>query len=671
MLGDEVDDSAQLLAGLYDGATNSQSTPHNLPIHQGEAMPTPKQKRSNGKKKSRIGDANPDTLSDFKTVEALSELPLPEAGKKTKKRKAAEIDVEVPNASELSTPKEKSKRKKSKKSKSNSSASEELSQHRQPDGTNHDSHGRTAKKQKLDSTLELAGAAEDSPHGDIRRLRNATESAIGTKPREEKRKDKEGKRSKKAAESVGLTTVEAPASNEHGKESSMMEFKTGKAEDQQGKDDRREARRLAKAERRRKSRKKREEEIMESEERYPGTETGKEGFVGDPGPSAKPKTTTRGHLPNDTTTSKNAESDRGVDAIAKPTEVPYTGGVEALRATTPELDSPDQPNTGPEVRSAYFTPEKQKLRKVRSSSKVKQELLEQGVGSPKTDLERKKEAREKQAGFRAEIVAANRRPSIDQTGAISLHIKNLDVSRNLMAETSEEPNQPAPQIAEATKTARKNDVEFTASAQAKPRKQRQSKNMIDVISNEAHNTKDTSVALQEVIAMSDPGPSATNRVERISKPQCSQVTDPASIQNTLTDKRAAQNYAQGNGNSHAGAAIEPVIPESLQKHNGWIPINHDSLTATRQPGFRENCTVFGSIRKPGSNEGFIGFDSASENITHVINTPVSSTGERVLRNRKSCVNADGGADESMVVKSTRKPRKVKQEPLDFQSPMIQ
>jgi len=661
-LGDEVEDSAQLLAGLSGRPIASQSTPHNASTNQAETMPTPKLTHSKGKKKSRPSDANHGTLLDAEAGEALPEPPHPpKVAKKSKKRKATEIEEEATNPIEFPTPKEKSSRKTSKKSKDKSSTSEVVSQDIQPDDMKRASHRRTAKRQKLEQALDFLDTAKSSAYDDIEQQPDADLSALGNKQKKEKKKDKERKESKKAANPAGSSAIEVPASHKHGGGSSK-ERKTTKIEDQQHKDDEREVSRLDKIERRRK---RREEEIMPNEDRHRDAEVREEDSE-DRYTTYKRTEVAHGHLPHGITTSKHAESNDMVETLAEGTNVSSASGVDALRATTPELDSVDQPNLGLEVRSVYFTPEKKKPRKARSSPKVKLEMLEQ---------ERRKEAKEKQARFRAEIVAATRRLSIGQTGTIPLQIDTLDASRNVIADTPGELSQPTPQIAKAVES---NEVETTAPTRTRPRKYQQSENMIDVISKEADISECTSKPFQELIDTLDSTQSARNEDLRQSKSRSSQQTGPAAIYGILSHERAVQNNAQEDGNFDegiAGAAIEPVIPESLPKHNGWIPINHPSLAATGQPGYREGRTVFGSIRKPESGDGFISLDGASEdlgeNFTLGTDIPVSSTGNRVLRKRKSRANADGGGDESVVVKSTRKPRNVKQEPLDFQSPMIQ
>ncbi|MCJ1247026.1 hypothetical protein MMC30_004237 [Trapelia coarctata] len=675
MLGDEVDDTAQLLAALSGRPIAPQSTLHNASTRQEESMPTPKQTRSNGKRKSRVSDADPGTLSDAKAVEALSKLHLSRAAKKPRKRKAAEIEEEVPNALELSTPKEKSSRKKSQKSRDKSSAPRDVSQDLQPDDTKRVSHRRNAKRQKLEPTLNLLATAKDSAHDDVEQQPDAESSTISKKQKKEKKKiDNAGKRSKKGATLADHSIVEAHPSNEHGEGSSIKESKTAKTADQQRKNSDREARWLAKIERRRT---RREQQIVSSKKRLSDAETRGGDSVEDRRTTSKPTGVALSQFPDSSTTSKHAESNRRGGALADPTEVPYASRGEVFRAATPEQDSLDQPDTGPEVRSVYFTPENQKSKRARSSPKVELEVLEHEMGSPKGDLERRKEAKEKQAKFRAEIQAATRRLSNAHIGSMPLQTDSLDASSNIVADTSGELSQSTPQIAETAKAVARIKAETTASTQPRHRKHRQSENMVDVISKEANKVEYTFKPLAHFSRNSDPAQPARKEFEEVSETRFSQLLDPAWIDSMSNNERAVQNDTQEDGKPYEAivrGAIEPVIPESLPKHNGWMPINHALLSTTGQPRFRESCTVFGSIRKPEIGHGFMDVDGANQDLredsTRGIDTPASSTGTRVLRRRKSSANVDGGAEETMVAKGTRKPRKATQEPLDFQSPMI-
>ena len=676
MLGDEVDDSAQVLVDLFSRPDASQNTPHSVLTSQPESLPMKKQKQSNGKKKARVSGTNPGTSPGSISTEGLevpTEPKSSKADKKSKKRKVADIK-EGPNAFGFTTPKEKPSRKKPKKSKDKSSASHNDSLGARAGEVLSLPNRHIAKKQKLEPTLPPIDTARDSEHSNRDPQLDPAASAFNKKQKKEKTKkrDKEEKRSQKAPKLEGLSLVEATVMND---ELGRL-IKGLNTKDRLRKDEEKEAKREANAGRR--SRKQEKRNLPTEHSRlYP--EATREDSVEAPEPTLKPTNVVDGPFSHNVTTYNRADSYRKGEALAKVTEEAHVSRAAAAVANTPEPDLLDQHDAGPAVRSMYFTPEKQKPKKARASPRVKLELLEEDIQKAKTDLELRKQAREKQARLRAELVAIK----AGQTELITPRRVEVNASSNPVAGTPRKQTQPTPPIAETGHIVTRDEITATTPMQTRLRKSRQSENSVEgsyhgsYERNVANNAEDTPVPVDEVLHHPGPPQSVRVEVERLSKTRGSQLTDPASTSSIMTRERPLHIDARQDGilgHEIAKAAIEPVVEESQPEHNGWIPINHATLAAKGHSRFGESCTVFGSIGKPANGHMDMDVDRVNEvgreDSTFDVDTQTSGNGKRVLRKRKSRINAVEGA-EDVVVKGSKKPRNVKQEPLDFHFPMIQ
>ena len=97
--------------------------------------------------------------------------------------------------------------------------------------------------------------------------------------------------------------------------------------------------------------------------------------------------------------------------------------------------------------------------------------------------------------------------------------------------------------------------------------------------------------------------------------------------------------------------IEPEIPKSRSGHNGWIPVNLSSLVLNYTAEL--NC------------------QSAMENFLAQSEAEKLGTDQNNSKKRKSRADVAQGIEGIEVETPKRKPRKIKQEPVDFRSPMIQ
>jgi len=667
MLGDEVEDSAQLSVGLSSKPNASRTTSHNVSTSQPESETTPKHLKLSHPKNSRVSHTHPGASSGSlgaDTVAAISEAHSSKAAGKSRKRKIADLDEE-PSTIEFATRQEKSSRRKSKKPKGKHSVSQDV---RQPDDTKAVSNKHRAKRQKVVAPPELLDIPKDSAHGDSEQQPDAGKSAMGKKQKKEKRKKKgkEGKKcekGEKAANSEAANVeVPAPFKNEEG--FSKKERKATRFENRRRENDAKEGKRLAKAER---MRRKREALLKQIEERHQDTEAKEVDSIGDLETTSKPMEAALARLPNNTMVFRQGESDRKTEAFAEAVRLSHTSEAEALRVTTPMPDSLDQFDTGPEVKSAYFTPEKQKRRKTRFSPSVKIELLEPDIRTEKTDLELRKEAKEKQARFRAEL-AEKRRISNAEARTVPL-IAMVDTPSNL--------RQPTPQFAETTEAVPRDEVRTTSQSHTMYKNYWQSQNLVEAENNKAKNVEKALTSLERALDNTDLAEPARNEILRASKTRGSQPADRASTNGIAINKSAGRHNALQSEKlpqEIAKATTQPVIPESRIEYNGWIPINRTARAAKDQPGLKESCTVFGTIKKPDNSNPFIDSDLGNrvegENSTLGTDTPASSQGTRLLRKRESRPDAEG-AEQPVAVKSTRRLRNVEQEPLDFQSPMIQ
>jgi hypothetical protein len=577
MLGDEVNDSAQLLAGLSSRPNVSQSRPPNISNSQLEPTSTPKHRKQSQQKNPRVSNTHPGTSSGSLSAEPVTAIPggnSSKATRKSRKRKPTELD-EDPNPADFATPHGKPGRRKSKKPKDKSSASLDVTLDMQQGDTKLVSYKHSAKRQKLEPRLDRLDTAEDSAHGDGEQQPNAGTSAIGMKQKKEKRnkKVKEGKKGKKAA---------APT-----------------------------------------------------------------------------------RLPNNTTVFKQGGSDRNTEAFADAIKFSH---MFSVTSPTPELDSLDQPDTGPEVKSTYFTPEKQKRKKTRFNDSVKNELLEPEIRTVKTYRELKKEAKEKHTKFRNEL-AEKLRISNAQTRMAPL-LAIVDTASHL--------RQPTPQVGETAEAVLRDEVRTTPQSHTMHWNHRQSESLVEAENNEAENVEKALTSLERALDNSDLAEAARNEIVGISRTGGTQLADRASTNGVAIDESAGRNItaqSEQQPQEIANATIQPVMRESPIAHNGWIPINRTALAAKDQPGLKESCTVFGTIKKPNSSNPFIDLELANKGeggkSTLGTDTPASSQGKRLLRKRKSHPDVDEGAEVPVEIKSTMRPPNVKQEPLGFQSPMIQ
>lgn len=665
MLGDEVNDSAQFLAGFSSRPNVSQSRPPNISTSQLEPIPTPKHRKQSHQKNSIVSITHPGTSSGSLSAEAVAAIPggnPSKATRKSRKRKPTELD-EDPNPADFATPHGKPGRRKSKKPKDKSSTSLDVTPDMQQGDTKPVSHKHSAKRQKLEPRLDRLDTAEDSAHGDGEQQPNAGTSAMGMKQKKEKRnkKVKEGKKGKKAANSEAANgEVSVPYENEE--RFSKEELKAVRSENQRRENDAKEGKRLIKAER---MGREREAILKQIEERHRDPEAKEVESIEDQKTKFKATEAAPARLPNNTTVFKQGGSDRNTEAFADAIKFSHTFSVTS---PTPELDSLDQPDTGPEVKSTYFTPEKQKRTKTRFNDSVKIELLEPEIRTVKTYRELRKEVKEKHTKFRNEL-AEKLRISNAQTRMAPL-LAIVDTPSHL--------RQPTPQVGETAEAVLRDEVRTTPQSHTMHWNHRQSESLVEAENNEAENVEKALTSLERALDNSDLAEAARNKIVGISRTGGTQLADRASTNGVAIDESAGRNITAQSEQlpqEIANATIQPVMRESPIAHNGWIPINRTALAAKDQPGLKESCTVFGTIKKPNSSNPFIDLELANKGeggkSTLGTDNPTSSQAKRLLRKRKSHPDVDEGAEEPVEVRNTRRPRNVKQEPPGFQSPMIQ
>lgn len=664
MLGDEVNDSAQLLAGLSSTPNVSQSRPPNISTGQLEPIPTPKYQNQSHQKNSRVSITQPGTSSGSLSAEAVAAIPggnSSKATRKSRKRKPAELD-EDPNPADFATPHGKSGRRKSKKPKDKSSASLDVTPDMQHGDMKPVSHKHSAKRQKLEPRLDRLDTAEDSAHGDGEQQPNAGTSAMGMKQKKEKRnkKVKEGKKGKKAANSEAANGgVSVPYENEE--RVSKEELKAARSENQRRENDAKEGKRLTKAEG---MGREREAILKQIEERHRDPEAKEVESIGDQKTIFKATEAAPARLPNNTTVFKQGGSDRNTEAFADAMKFSHTF---CVTSPTPELDSLDQSDTDPKVKSTYFTPEKQKRKKTRLNDSVEIEVLEPEIRTVKTYRELKKEAKEKHTKFRNELA--------------ELRISNAQTRMPPLLAIVDRPSHlrlPTPQVGETAEAVLRDEVRTTPQSHTMHWNHRQSESLVEAENSEANNVEKALTSLERALDNSDLAEAARHEIVGTSRTGGTQLADGASTNGVAIDESAGRNITAQSEKlpqEIANATIQPVMRESPIAHNGWIPINRTALAAKDQPGLKESCTVFGTIKKPDTSNSFIDLELANKGAggksTLGTDTPASSQAKRLLRKRKSHPDVDEGAEEPVEVKSIRTTCYVKREPLGFQSPMIQ
>ena len=297
---------------------------------------------------------------------------------------------------------------------------------------------------------------------------------------------------------------------------------------------------------------------------------------------------------------------------------------QTTRFATPEAVFSDSAH---EKTSVYFSPSTQKSKKQRLAEKA--EMSPKGVASPKVKTQMQIN-KEKAAKFRADLVA-ERRLSCGPDPVSFIQYEDTTHFNGISHQDTQKPSEPNSEV--------KLPIMTFASVSSIPSKAHvESPNMSSAIGY----AQEPAVHQEPVIEGQK-----TRTKRRLTKKSISV----AASDNLSVDIASMKDLRLDLVSIREGDSVgfEPEIPESRSGHNGWFPVNLDSLGTDNPAELNYQAGTEDFLVQPGIGKG----------------------DQNHSKKRKSRADIAQGTEGIEVETPKKKPRNIKPEPVDFPSPMIQ